>query len=136
MADVTTTRLLFDGLRRKILHMTNVSDGSGETLVTKFNLANTTVDQPPVVPNRFVVDMIDFAIQGFSSVQLFWDRTPDVTIAILPAGFATLDWNAIGGNADPALTAGTGNLLLSTIGASATATYEITMYLRPKAPQA
>lgn len=132
MADTVTAEYIYNGKRRKILNLTGISDGTGEVSVAKADISTLTFYDGVAVPTYTAVDMIDFAIQGFTSVRLFWDHTTDDEIAILPAGVGTVDWNALGGKVDPRTTGGTGDILLTSVGAVAGATYNITIYFRPK----
>ena len=132
MADTVTTEYLYSGQHRKVLHCTNISDASGETSVIKADISTLTFNFGKV-PTYTAVDMIDYNIQGFTSVRLFWDHTADDEIAILPAGQGTIDWNAVGGKTDPRTSGGTGDILLTTAGAASGATYDLTIYFRPKA---
>lgn len=132
MADAVTTEYVYNGRRRKIIHLTNISDGTGESAVAKVDLSAITIGDG-VTPTYSTVDMIDYAIQGFTSVRLFWDHTTDDEIAVLPAGVGTVHWSALGGKTDPRTTGGTGDIVLTTAGATSGATYDITIYLRPKA---
>lgn len=132
MADTVTTETVYDGRRRKIIHLTNVSDGTGESGVTKLDISGITFDGGKT-PTYTTIDMIDYNIQGFSSVRLYWDHTTDDEIAILPEGTNTWDFNSFGGKTDPRSSGGTGDLLLTTAGATSGATYDLTIYLRPKA---
>ena len=131
MADTVTTEYIWNGRRRKIVHLTGISDGTGESGVAKVDLSAITFDG--VTPTYSVVDMIDFNIQGYTSIRLYWDHTTDDEIAILPAGTGTIDWNALGGKIDPRTSGGTGDILLTTAGHISGATYDITLYVRPKA---
>jgi hypothetical protein len=132
MADAVTTEYVFNGQRRKIVHLTNISDGTGESGVVKVDLSAITFNNG-VVPTGSAIDLIDYQIQGFASVRLYWDHTTDDEIAILPAGTGTIDWYAHGGKTDPRTTGGTGDVLLTTNGGASGATYDITIHLRPKA---
>jgi hypothetical protein len=82
-------------------------------------------------PSSQVVEWIEYDVQGFTSVRLDWDATTDDEIAVL-SGQGVLDWTAYGGLVDPASTGATGDIVLTTAGASATATYTITIGLRLK----
>lgn len=132
MADTVTTEIIFNGRRRKIVHLTSVSDGTGETNVVKVDLSAITFNGGER-PTYSVVDMIDYDIGGMDSVRLYWDHTADDVIAILPPGQGTVDWNALGGKVDPRSVGGTGNIILTTNGAEIGSTYNITFYIRPKA---
>lgn len=132
MVDSVTSEYIFSGQRRKLLHLTNISDGTGESGVVKVDLSAITFNNG-VVPTGSAVDAVHYNIQGFASVRLYWDHTTDDEIAILPAGQGSIDWFAYGGKADPRSTGGTGDIILTTNGAAAGATYDITIEFRPKA---
>jgi hypothetical protein len=131
MADTVDTKVVFSGRKRYVVHLTNVSDGTGESGVAKVDISALTGFG--FTPTYTVVDMIEANVQGFTSVRLFWDHTTDDEIAVLGTGPNLIDWNAVGGNVDPKSTGGTGDILLTTAGAVSGATYDITLYLRPKA---
>lgn len=132
MTDVVTSEYIYNGLRRKVLHLTNISDSTGESAVTKVDISALTFGNGQV-PSYTTIDMIDYNIQGMSSVRLYWDHTTDDEISVLPAGQGTIDFNAIGGKTDPRSDGGTGDILLTTNGQASGGTYDITIYLRPKA---
>lgn len=132
MADVVSADYLHSGQRRKIIHLTNISDATGESGVVKVDLSAITFNQG-TVPTYSVVDMIDYNVQGMSSVRLYWDHTTDDEIAVIPSGSGTIDWFALGGKVDPRTTGGTGDILLTTNGQASGGTYDITLWLRPKA---
>lgn len=129
MADAVTTNVVFAGTRRRIIQLINISDATGESDVVKVD-ASALTGPDGTAPTSVTVDAIDYNIQGFSSVVLEWDATTDNVIAVLPAGSGTLDFTYGGGIHDPKSTGTTGDILLTTVGASATATYDITLYLR------
>jgi hypothetical protein len=130
MADTVDVKVLYSGRRRHIVHLTNISDGTGESAVTKVDIS--TLTGVGFTPTYSAIDMIDYNIQGFASVRLHWDHTTDDEIAVLPAGSGTLDFNAVGGSVDPRTAGDTGDIKLTTNGGAAGATYDITIYMRPK----
>ena len=83
-------------------------------------------------PTRTTIEQIEWSIQGFSSVRLFWDHTADDEIAVL-AGAGFKDYREYGGLVDPASAGGTGDILITTAGAALNATYDITITFRLKA---
>jgi len=131
MVDTVDTKVLSATTRKYTLKLTNISDGTGETTVTKLDIS-TLVGPDGTAPTSTVVESIEGMVQGFSSVHLFWDHTTNDEIAVLGTGYTYFDWRDIGGNADPKSSGGTGDILLTTVGASATATYDITITLRLK----
>lgn len=131
MADAVTAEYVFSGQRRKIVHLTGISDGTGESGVVKVDLSAITFNFGQV-PTYSAIDMIDYNIQGYTSIRLYWDHTTDDEIVILPAGANTVHFSALGGKTDPRTTGGTGDIILTTAGHVSGATYDITIYLRPK----
>lgn len=132
MADTVTTETVYNGRRRKIIHLTNISDGTGESGVNKMDISTFTFNGA-TVPTYTAVDRIDYDIQGMSSVRLYWDHTTDDEIAILPNGVGSVDFGAVGGKVDPQTTGGTGDILLTTNGQVSGGTYDIRLFVRPKA---
>jgi hypothetical protein len=132
MADAVTVETVFNGQRRKIVHLTNISDSTGESAVVKVDISALTFGGGQV-PTYSTVDMIDYNIQGMSSVRLYWDHTADDEIAILPAGMGTIHFEAFGGKTDPRTAGGTGDIVLTTNGQVSGGTYDLTIFLRPKA---
>lgn len=132
MADAVTTEYIYNGKKRKVLHLTNICDGTGESAVAKADISTLTFNRGEV-PTYSTVDMIDYNIQGFTSVRLLWDHTTDDEIATLPAGQGCIDWYAYGGKTDPRTSGDTGDIKLTTAGNTSGATYDITIYFRPKA---
>jgi hypothetical protein len=131
MADTVDVTALFVGRRRAAYRLTNVSDGTGENAVAKVDISTLTGPNGVSATTKTVVEQIEWSIQGFTSVRLFWDHTTDDEIAVLSgAGFK--DYRDYGGLVDPGSTGGTGDVLLTTAGAAAGATYDITITLRLK----
>lgn len=130
MADAVDVATIRSRGRTHVVHMVNVSDGTGESAVTKVDIsALLTVDGK--VPTYTVIDRIEYSVQGMA-VRLFWDHTTDDEIAVLQ-GSGVIDWQASGGKVDPRTTGGTGDILLTTTGHSSGDTYDITIWLRLKA---
>jgi hypothetical protein len=132
MVDTVTSEYVWNGQRRKLLHLTNISDGSGESGVAKVDLSAITFNNG-VTPTYSTVDMIDYDIQGFVSVRLYFDHDTDDELAVLPAGQGSIDFAAYGGKTDPQTTGGTGDIILTTNGGASGATYDIKIHFRPKA---
>lgn len=129
MADTVNVDTEISGSKRIILHLQNASDGTGESAVNKLDISSLTgPDGTP--PTSVTVEAVDYDIQGFSSVQLFWDHTTDDEMLTLGAGQNIRDFSGFGGLHDPASAGGTGDVLLTTVGASATATYDIILVLK------
>lgn len=112
---------------RYVYHLTNISDGTGESGVTKVDIS-TLVARGGGAPSKTKVLRIDYSVSGFNYVVLRWDHTADDTIAVLK-GQGVFDWTLEGGLVDPASTGGTGDILLTTNGGSSGSAYDITLEL-------
>jgi len=131
MADTVDVQYIFKGTRRIKVKLTGISDGTGETGVIKVNISDL-IGPNGSAPTKTVVESIEANVQGFTSVKLYWDHTADDEIAVLGTGFSYFDWTDVGGFTDPASAGGTGDIELTSTGASATATYDIVVTARLK----
>jgi len=131
MADKVNTDVVFDGTRHHIIHITNESDGTGEVDVVKVDLSTLSL-LGGIAPTKTSIIEIEYSIAGFNFINLSWDHTVDDVIAVLK-GQGFLDFTRDGGLVDPATTGGTGNIVLTTDGAVASASYDIRIKVRLKA---
>jgi hypothetical protein len=133
MADTVDSKVIFNGSKLYAIRLTNVSDSTGESAVVKVDVSALSAGPDRVnAPTKVKVREILYNIQGFSSVRLLWDATTDDEIAVLPAGNGYLDYTSVGGLVDPRSTGAVGDILLTTAGAAAGATYDITLILEKK----
>lgn len=129
MADTVNTSTLRSKGRRHVLHLTNESDGTGESAVTKLDISTqTTVDG--AVATYSVVEFIEYSVPS-GYVVLEWAHTANDEIAVL-AGNGVIDFTPYGGKVDPKSTGGTGDIVLTTDGFSDGDAYDITIQLRLK----
>ena len=133
MTDTVNTNVTQDGQRNYVVVLQNVSDGTGESAVKKVDistlLGSGTSGNQNAAPVSFAVKEIEYDIQGFSSVRLFWDATTDDEMAILSGqGYFNFDPPF----ADPRSTGFTGDVMLTTAGAVSGATYTIKLWLLKK----
>lgn len=129
MADAVVTRVVFNGNAHIGVLCTNRSDGTGEADVIKIvkaALVNSFGRQPVALD----LEQIWWSVQGFSSIQLEWDHTTDDVIVQLAAGNGYENFEYMGNNRDPQSAGGTGDVLLTTFGAAANATYNILMIFK------
>lgn len=136
MADAVTVNVISNTDKYYTVHLTNVSDGTGESAVVKVD-KSTLTDINEREPMSLNIATIRWAMQGFSSIQVLWDHTTDDKALVLSgSGYDDFVNGGIGGHVmpsglpDPRSAGGTGDILLTTVGASATATYDITLTLR------
>lgn len=123
MAD-TVTNQIYDGARNAVFKVTDVSDGTG---LTNYNVTNVA----SLVPNPTIhlkVVRIWYAIKGMS-VRLQWAANVNVDIAILSDGQNEINFDNIfsAGLPNNGGTGVTGDILLTTIGASANSNFIVTI---------
>jgi hypothetical protein len=128
MADTVTTKVISTGPRYSVVHLTNISDGTGESLVTKVDISTLKLANG-LAPTKTALVEVQWSIQGFSSVRLYWDHTTDDTMAVLGQGNGYMEFGTLGQLADPASAGGTGDILLTTATSVADASYDITLVL-------
>jgi len=119
-----------EGWREVCVQLTGVSDGTGETDVTKVDISTLRCSNG-AVPTRTAIMEIAYSLDGMTAV-LEWDRAPNSLIARL-SGEGHMDWRNEGGKVDPS-SAGdrTGDILLTSGGTDSGDTYEITLWIKLK----
>lgn len=127
MADTVTSKVIYDGAYYYTIQLTCLSDGTGESAVTKVGISTLTTPDGTPCTRTTIVGLV-WNIGGFTSIRLFWDRTTDVTIARM-SGAMGIDYGAMGGLADTT-TGDTGDILLTSSGAVFGAAYTIDIILR------
>lgn len=128
MADTVASNVIFKGSQRYAVQITNISDGTGESGVTKVDISTLTGPQN-VAPTAVTLEEVLWNVQGFTSVRLYWDHTTDDVMKVLNAS-GYHDYTKVGGLKDPRSPGGTGDVLLTTSGAASGATYDITLVFR------
>lgn len=153
MADAVTVAQLFPPVGAAapvvVVHMTNISDGTGESGVKKVDIA-TILNYFNVKPSGLRIEQAWWSVQGFKSITLAWDRTAGANTAmVLGSGIGFTDFRGvnpgyvgggsgagdfvkIGGIPDPSAgnADGKGSILLTTNTNAAGNTYDITLWLR------
>jgi hypothetical protein len=129
MADAVTSIVTAGGPRIYSVRLTNISDGTGETLVTKINLTTLTMPPGTPQPTSCGIEEIQWISQGFTSIRLYFDHSTDDVAALLSGnGYRCFEPTGVLG--DPKSAGGNGNILLSTAGAVSGATYDILLTVR------
>lgn len=129
MATTATETKLFEGGRRSVHHLTGRNiDNIGESAVTKVDLSTLRGPDRVNPPTSVTVESIEYTVQGFTSVELAWDHTTDVTISFL-SGAGEYSWLTAGGKHDSG-SGGTGDIVLTSNGAASGDTYDITLWLK------
>ena len=127
MADSPTSQTLVDDQTTAVMLFTNVSDGTGESLVTKVNVANLAVNALGQACTGVSVQKIHTACHGME-FRLFWDATTDVIFfASAQNNQFTFDFTSFGGLRNNSGAGKTGNILLSTFDQSLGDTYTLVL---------
>ncbi len=142
MADSVTSQTLFDDGGHIVVHLTNVSDGTGESAVTKVDISAFVGGG---TGSRVAVEAIAWACVGMG-FNLLWDASTDVlfftTGNTTSSGFIDyINGNGRNAGTGPGRTgitnnAGTGvngDILLTTVGHTAGDSYVVTLWLRKTA---
>lgn len=127
MADSPTSQTLVDDQTTAVMLFTNVSDGTGESLVTKVNVANLAANALGQACTGVSVQKIHTACHGME-FRLFWDATTDVIFfASAQNNQFTFDFSSFGGLRNNSGAGKTGNILLSTFDQSLGDTYTLVL---------
>jgi Ethanolamine utilization protein EutJ (predicted chaperonin) len=127
MADAVTSQTLLDGERLAIMKFTNISDGTGETAVTKVNVSALAPSASGKACTGVVVNKITSVCHGLE-VRMYWDATTDVPffLSTINTNY-TNDFSQIGGITNNAGTGKNGNIVFSTSDATAGDTYTVVL---------
>ena len=126
MADTVDTIVMLNGKRRYRVRLTNISDGTGESSVVKVTKSALT-NLNGSAPGKLSIEKIEYSIQGFTSVRLFWNHTTPDEIAVLSVGSNWLEYDPP--ISDPGSAGLTGDIILTTAGAVSGATYDIILHV-------
>ncbi len=112
----------YDGWRTVIVQLTGISDGTGESEVTKVDISELRCSNG-AVPTRTAVKVLEWDIKDIDSIHLEWDRAPRKTIQVLNGqgkrSARVVDASMAGDR--------TGDILLTSNGAAAGGSYLITL---------
>ena len=127
MADVVTSQTLLDGERLAIMKFTNISDGTGETAVTKVNVSTLTASNSGKACTGVIVNKITSACHGLE-VRMYWDASTDVPffLSTINTNYEN-DFERIGGITNNAGTGKNGNIVFSTSDATSGDTYTVVL---------
>jgi hypothetical protein len=125
MADAVATQILFDGERTAIMKFTNISDGTGETKVTKVDVSALNPSSFSKACDGVTITKIHAMTHGME-VDMYWDATTDVLITSVPQQqMYSMDLTQFGGLWNNAGAGKNGDVLFSTRDASTGDTYMI-----------
>ncbi len=125
MADAVTSQTILDGERLFIGKFTNISDGTGETAVTKIDVSTLNPNAAGLACNGVKINKIWAQTYGMG-VDVIWDAVTDVICETIPENqFYLMDYSSFGGLPNNAGAGVTGDVAFTTVGAAAGDRYTI-----------
>lgn len=132
MADAVTTQVLANGPKNLVLRCTNLSDGTGETGVTKFDATSATYAVKGQTPGIYArVKRLQYDIRS-GGLRIRWDATTDEDWMVLD-GHGDLTFDPPQGT--PNIAGRTGSLLFTTVGFMINSGYSVTLTINKNVPQ-
>ena len=115
MADLVASQTLLDGEREFIGKYTNISDGTGETAVTKISVASLNKSASGKACNGIKITKIYATTHGME-VRILWGATTDLFTWLVPQNSNyTMDFSCFGGLTNNAGAGVTGDVKFTTI---------------------
>lgn len=132
MADAVTSQTIIDGPHTVVLKFTNISDGTGESGVTKVDVSALSASGNGDPCTGVAIERLWWQCIGMK-VQILWDATADqFCIELGENQSGDHDYTDFGGLTNNAGAGKTGDINFTTVGATAADTYTVIMYLRKK----
>ena len=133
MADAVASQIIVDGPSFVAIKLTNISDGTGETAVTKVDVSALEADSRTGLSCTDVnIERIWWQCIGMI-VRILFDADTDVmAIELGENQSGNHDYSVFGGLTNNAGTGKTGDVKFTTVGASSGDTYTVILYLRKK----
>ena len=133
MADAVASQIIVDGSSFVAIKLTNISDGTGETAVTKVDVSALEADSRTGQSCTDVnIERIWWQCIGMK-VRILFDADTDVmAIELGENQRGNHDYSIFGGLTNNAGTGKTGDVKFTTVGASSGDTYTVILYLRKK----
>ena len=128
MADAVTSTTILDGDRKAVIQLTNTSDGTGESAVTKVDVsALSTRTSDGATCTGCKIEKIAYTTFGMS-VKLLWDATTDTIALDLNSGYSdSFDFSEFGGLQNTSGSGKTGDIQLTTTGHASGDSYVIVL---------
>lgn len=130
MADTVSSTTILDGEKDFIVQLTNVSDSTGESAVTKVDVSGLTARKSDGAACTGVkLFRVYYSILGFTKIGLLWDASTDtLCMELNPSADGVLDFSPFGGLQNTSGSGKTGDINLTTTGASSGDSYMIVLH--------
>lgn len=130
MADTVASQTLSDGPKIAVLKLTNISDGTGESAVTKVDVSALQASADGDACTGVTIERIWWQCIGMK-VQILWDATSDLfCIELGENQSGDHDYTKFGGLTNNAGSGKTGDVKFTTVGHTSGDTYTVILYLR------
>ncbi len=130
MADSVATQTLLDDPRNLVMKFTNISDGTGESAVTKVTMSTLSAQAGTLTSLK--IKRIRASTFGMG-VDILWDASSNVLAWHVPTDMdVSQDFNGFGGIINNAGAGKTGNIKFTTFGHSAGDRYSIILEMVKK----
>ena len=131
MADAVASQIIVDGPSFVAIKLTNISDGTGESAVTKVDVSALEADSRTGLSCTDVnIERIWWQCIGMK-VRILFDADTDVmAIELGENQSGNHDYTLFGGLTNNAGSGKTGDLNFTTVGATSADTYTIVLYMR------
>lgn len=130
MADTVASQTLVDGPKTAVLKLTNISDGTGESAVTKVDVSALQASADGDTCTGVTIERIWWQCIGMK-VQILWDASTDLfCIELGENQSGDHDYTKFGGLTNNSGSGKTGDLNFTTVGHSSGDTYTVILYLR------
>ena len=97
MADSVNVSTIIDGPRKAVFYLTNISDSTGESAVTKIDVSSLSTSADGDTCTGVRIESLSFSTVGMG-VQLLWDATANRLAIELPANYSdSFDFSAFCG---------------------------------------
>tara|TARA_R110000751_G_scaffold33259_1_gene82924 strand:- start:2121 stop:2525 length:405 start_codon:yes stop_codon:yes gene_type:complete len=132
MADAVTSQTLIDGGKQAVMKFTNVSDGTGESAVTKVDVSALVSSVDGTTCTGVVIERIWWQCIGMK-VKILWDATTDAfCIELGENQSGAHDYTSFGGLTNNSGSGKTGDINVTTVGHTSADTYTIILFMRKK----
>ena len=130
MADTVASQTLADGQKTAVLKLTNISDGTGESAVTKVDVSALQTSADGDTCTGVTIERIWWQCIGMK-VQILWDATTDLfCIELGDIQSGDHDYTKFGGLTNNSGSGKTGDVNFTTVGHTSGDTYTVILYLR------
>ena len=130
MADTVASQTLADGPKTAVLKLTNISDGTGESAVTKVDVSALQTSADGDTCTGVTIERIWWQCIGMK-VQILWDATTDLfCIELGENQSGDHDNTKFGGLTNNSGSGKTGDVNFTTVGHTSGDTYTVILYLR------